>query len=749
MKLRELRNWLRDYELTWYAHKLSGEHNAALYVRQYLKPFFNKPEEYELSIADLYKLITHIPIHSKLPLVSAIKNNVNLNYFFDIFIFLEKHQLSSPANFQIIYELSSVGREFLYHLLCHERTDTQWIKLTAPILASALNVAMQLTACDKSAIRCFKLLNKINYCQLGALRAIELHEDRLSLLQLFKLLIRNKCMNDAALRCINQLNFLSTSSMLLHLLEDSGQITIDNDLIELLLAHQYKEYILELVVVLANARGFVLTSDLFSYIMKQSDEFFYYKVPLIKSLQQHDALNNKLFQLILDQQDDLILQKIFDILAACSLLKDNEKLIAALIEHDKNRHLLYPILNYLQRINVLDNDLLISVLGQVWEKRPQAHDYDVFGLYLLFQANNLLLTTEQYRRVSTMSKADVPRLHHLVTNLIAYKQLDGDSFLKALELVTNRLPPVEAVTLIKKSRKRTGLARSELIIDRHLLLFSGHGKPCEKGSYGKVKELYDSIDAKIPAYGVKKLKEINPFRATQEASREVKYNRFLGRKAYFFWRNGRAHVVAEWQHEKAIHLFNKHELMRVSIEQRLKCLSSGLADLNRLHEHYRVHNDVKCHNFVLDLERASMKLIDFGAAHKSGSEKPFAYTPAYQDPAGEGEGFSQDMYGMGFVTMSLFPELYTVTVEPETHVTINKKLFTHQEEAILYLVDSMTHGNSSLSCTSKAALSYCDQLLKQLHNLDNASLMELISSILQPKQASAADIFCDYLPKHP
>lgn len=149
----------------------------------------------------------------------------------------------------------------------------------------------------------------------------------------------------------------------------------------------------------------------------------------------------------------------------------------------------------------------------------------------------------------------------------------------------------------------------------------------------------------------------------EEAAREVKYNRLLGRNATYFVRDNITSVVSEWQQGKGLHHYSKEELCRVPMKARLLCLSTALKDLNTLHQHHRKHGDVKCQNFVLNLDNVSMRLIDFGTSHKKGSFKSFGWTSEYLDPSVTGDLLCVDLYAMGIVTMHLFPELYSVSFE--------------------------------------------------------------------------------------
>ncbi len=182
--------------------------------------------------------------------------------------------------------------------------------------------------------------------------------------------------------------------------------------------------------------------------------------------------------------------------------------------------------------------------------------------------------------------------------------------------------------------------------------------------------------------------------------------------------------------------------MQIPIEKRLRCLRSGLADLNTLHQHHRIHGDVKCQNYILDLENASMKLIDFGTSHKKGSSKSYAWTAAYSDPHSFADGFGKDLYAVGLVTMYLFPEIYSVSFDStKAYVSVNKTNYTIVEQAVVTLVDSMMNAKLRSRCTSEDALHYCDELISHFAQLNEGLLATITNSTLTRAHTTLEDVF--------
>ncbi|HBD9376218.1 TPA: protein kinase family protein, partial [Legionella pneumophila] len=342
----------------------------------------------------------------------------------------------------------------------------------------------------------------------------------------------------------------------------------------------------------------------------------------------------------------------------------------------------------------------------------------------------------------SLSESNLQRLYGMVSRLITNKLLDQNSFEKAFQRVTAKLPSVLESTVSKNSRKKTNVLRSEFTLDNKNGFFIEHSKQYESGGFGKVKKGYSSPDSAEPIYGIKKLNESDPTKAQNAAIREVKYHRLLGRQAFYFSRNGATNIVSEWQREKSVDQYTSSELLQVPIQKRLHCLSSGLSDLNILHQYYRIHGDVKCQNFILNLNNASMKLIDFGTSHKRGSSKSFGWTTAYSEPHTFGDRFCKDLYAMGIVTMYLFPEIYTVSFDKDkANISVKKTSFTIEEQAIVNLVNSMMHSDLNSRCTSEDALHYCNELINHFSQIDEELLGTIANSSISRVAPNVEQMF--------
>ncbi|WP_243753482.1 hypothetical protein [Legionella longbeachae] len=107
MKLYDLRQLLNEYDQTWYTRKLIyGDHKRGQKLRQYLKQFAKKRDDYELTSVDILNLLQKIPettaIDSQLKLMQSIRIKLDEHYLFDIYVVLNSAGMIHENNFSII-----------------------------------------------------------------------------------------------------------------------------------------------------------------------------------------------------------------------------------------------------------------------------------------------------------------------------------------------------------------------------------------------------------------------------------------------------------------------------------------------------------------------------------------------------------------------------------------------------------------------------------------------------------------------
>lgn len=731
MKLYELRQLLNEYDQTWYVRKsIYGAHERAKKLKQYLKKFANKQDNYELTSADIFKLLQKIPEitapDSNLQLMQSIRKKLEEHYLLDIYIVLNNAGMIHKNNFASIYALSFESRSLLHRLFCG--LQSQRIRLNQEILTTVLTLTSHLPHSCALIEQSLRFLESKNHLTSTALNLLTSKTNELGIVAtLLQELDKANCFDDECLKHFVARKSLYSIDTLISLL-NRAKITLNEELIQKIGTNDQTHLLIETLSILLSAKKFYLKMEHVTSLLKQEFSFFIEKNSVLKLLQKNDLLDNQVFDYI-DTHDIFSFGQILEILSQKSLLKDNQEIIHTIINKKLDSYRAYRAIHYLKKADVLDQNTLTSYYKLMLIKPKEGlFATDVFNFFELFEKSHFYMNQEELGVLFSLSDANLQRFYGVLSRLSASELLDHQSFAKALQRVTDKLPPVSESTMSKKRKKATNTPRSEFLLDNKHSFFAQHSDSYESGGFGKVKKGYRFLDSDEPLYGIKKLNEPDLNKAQKAAIREVKYHRLLGREAFYFSHKGKAHIVSEWQRELSLDHYHANELLQISMEKRLRCLSSGLSDLNTLHQHYRIHGDVKCQNFILNLTMESMKLIDFGTSHKRGSTKSFGWTAAYSDPYTFGDHFCKDLYAMGLVTMCLFPEIYTVSFENgKANISVHKSNFTITEQAIVNLVQAMMHSEPHLRCTSEHALNYCNELINHFNQIDD-SLLETITN---------------------
>lgn len=748
MKLNELRHILTKYEQTWYFRKqIYGDHEEAVQFRAFLETFKHQSSDYELSLGDQLKLLGLVRNKCDLAFIKDIRTIFGDEYFFAICDALHAVGLFNEANFQTLLSFHLHQRYYLNETL-------------AGFAAKRISLRQQLFDTCVSLIFChygpeqimeiIYLLNDNNFLNEDSLKLISSKSSQLPfMLTILKELTRGLSSTEdrqkvLELLCLGNTRLLMSKTAVIEFASlapvlNQAKIPLDQELIALLTAQEYLTHLTEFASLLRNSSNGLLTNELFRWLARQEFVFFHEKTPAIKLLQQHGLLDQASLNYILKSNVSSF-SSILEVLSSNNLVSAHKTLIRKLMDTNDDLFGFRVIVNYLHKCNLLQKYFIDSFSERFFKGNCNVFGTGLYALIGVVDNFNLLIDDKMLRGILSLSSVNTKRLRVIVSTLEKEKMLNQSSFEAAFQRIAEKLPAVQESTTFKNSRKLTKLPRTGMTLNSSMVFFKD-SQACGTGGFGVVKKGYRHIDETGPAFGIKKLKERDQAKARQEAIREVKYNRLLGRKAFFYCGKRATRIVSEWQNGTALNNCQPSELKKKSFPDRLSCLISALSDVNALHQHYRIHYDIKLENFILDWENLTLRLIDFGTAHKMGANKSFGCTDIYIDPKAFGDHFSGDLYAMGIVVMYLFPDIYDLALNgKKLEITLVKTQLSVHEQAIVELVNEMMTRPKAQRCSAQDALQYCMQIKHQFETLDVPGLRAIAETTIHRTSTQLEDV---------
>lgn len=738
MKLYELRQILTDYEKSWSIKKVFGEVVEASNVRLFLKRFDEVNPRYEFNASELYEILNLIPPDSSSVIASSIKKHLDTGHLFTIFYTLKRVGLITPRTFKVIFGLSNYQQDSLCSILCTEGSTD--IRVTKEVIDTVLVIVQRNIIFSDAIKKCLILLSRKNQLNNAALNLLKSNVVDFYLMpEILKELEIANYLNGRAMDYLAK-QYLLRESLALFTVLNRAKITINDELFDLIVNNNHLGRISEILEILLDSDCHV-NHDMIVFIFKEGfGVFAIEKISVLKVLQAYGMLADKAFSFVIDCYEIYSLGQILEILSVNALLIANKELIDRIINKEIKIDRLYGAINYLRFANLFDSSTL-ELCANARLNLNLPYDFiNIVDLFALFHRGELIINKPLLETLFTWSDLNIKRLYSMVSDLIRAKLLTTASFEEALTRIATRLPPVFESTVQKTSRKESNLPRSEVVLDNKFRYFKDQGNQGEGRGLGSVKKGFNENKHDEPMYAIKKLRSTDPVFARNRAAREVKYNRLLERRAFYFAAKS-VTVVSEWQREKGMHQFTSEELLQAPILQRLHCLSSGLSDLDFLHHRYRFHGNVTRENYILDLKNASMKLIDFGATHKKGSNKFYDTSFEYNDRELSNYHFCKDIYAMSTVIMCLFPEIYTVSFNyaGKASVEMSEGVLTPQMQAIVKLVDAMRHSKTQSRCTSEDAVSFVNELINKFDKLSEGDLQVISNQTIERKETTVED----------
>ena len=547
---------------------------------------------------------------------------------------------------------------------------------------------------------------------------------------------------------IYEINYLGTIiSSLNH-----THVSISKDALETLCAiKDHLSDIKELVITLENSS--VLSKEIFEMLLNQDSRFYSETSTIIKNLQKNNILSVETFIQVKNNPDKFSLGLIIEILSNNQVLLNNSnallKLSTIAAQHKDIKYSwwkLYGVIKNLHEIKLLNDPLLFEYL-EVMTKNSSYTASKILDEIIKAKLN---LSMQQLIAIFRLPEKYLDNVKSLLINLDSHHLLNTLSIEKVIRSASDKMSPPTRVDAIKHARKETHAARSGFHTTNKFHLFAEHkdDKKYLSGGFGKVKKCYDAETDGSVIFALKKFDSATVSDQLSEAKREVKYNQLLKHNAFYFQHKKNVYVATDWFSEKSLDAFinNKKEITEQPVRNRLLWVISGLSDLNVLHSRYRLHGDIKPSNFVVNRQNNSMKLIDFGSAHKACSNKSYACTPYFLDDTLT-YNYSYDMYLMGVVIAYIFPELFNISEETikdhKKRVKVEmifKDGIQPVEHAIQSLVQSVIQPEKDMRPTCDDALKYCWLLSNNFAKLDERLLSKISSLTINRSTLTEEDI---------
>ena len=769
IKLAEIKDCIAESKQTWWDALTFGYYQQERQIKALLAELANQPKAYILNQADLFKLINIVKNENYIIWLNPIRSLfVNSWRLFAVIRALDKTTAPNEKNYLAILALGSKALEFLHEFFCQE---TPHAMLTQDMLEAVIELGQADSDSFYSFGVCVDLLIKNDIFNKETLQlAVQGNKEKnhYAFYTLLKALDQLKALNQEAVSIISK-HLSRYTYDLEKLLPCMAESTIlNNESLEMVCQAKIESYLVDIVKLLNQSR--CLEKDMLTQLLQQDFGFGYTIKSFCQLLFDSKLLNKDNFILALKMHDNWWFNK------AVQLLSENKFLNQTLLNHvaamsDDRCHYLVRFFEYLKLANLLSEDNIKRV--------PVADDlhHSLYPLVLLcesFQAEKfkinqenltLLLSTKEmeYRKsylctlaealskcdlfsnavlnkLLLLSKVNLSRITDAVNALSQHHLLDQRSFDHAFALVIAKLPPPAESKVTKIKRHQPELPRSQYQLDSGQTFYVEHNpeKKYDKGGMAVVKKAYATATSQVPIYALKRLTK----HGKEEAIREVKHLRLLGRKAFFFANNNKAYVLSPWWSGKSGDAYTPAEIQREEGAKRLQWLILALLQIKILHKNNRVHGDIKPSNFILDIITGDIHLIDFGSSRKLGSNKTFAETRGFLSGSGYLYRFAEDVYSMGLTAAAIFPELYSSNIINDKTVIerIKTDPLTVFDQALVTLISAMTAKDWFNRCSIDDALRFCQQLALNITRLDEGLLKKITAETINHSPLSVEDV---------
>jgi serine/threonine protein kinase len=225
------------------------------------------------------------------------------------------------------------------------------------------------------------------------------------------------------------------------------------------------------------------------------------------------------------------------------------------------------------------------------------------------------------------------------------------------------------------------------------------------------------------------------------ARKEAKYHRLLGQPSYYFTLDHSKHyMLTTWRSGVKLDKMSPILLLETSIDIRLRCLWEGFSDLTHIHSNHRVHADLHHGNFIIDLSKGTLRIIDFGSTNKIPLKAPYLMRHEQSDGYSYFISFCDDIYSMGLITAMLFPEYFEVSTQNLTVTPVPEIEADILGKALKVLYDTLRHPDRKSRCLAEDARDYSHQLWRNFPTYSTGDLQKMAEETILRKNIEVRDV---------
>lgn len=668
MRIEELRNLIFEYDHTWYLRKmLYGDHKEVTILKNHLNNLVHLPDQYELSLNELYELTKMIKYNSTLNVICKIRFLFEAPVL-ELNLMLENLGSANLDNFIKIYQMSNHNKNGLYQLLSTTRpfnTYNLLLSLKGEIRQEVINTILNLYQKDgplsliKPLSELLSILKEYNLFNTKVLNC--LNENREHIIPLVKIIAILKglhLLNTQNIRIAGNSQNLNKLAKILTISIKSSDMLINQELLETLLSNSDKIFYMDkLVSLLSKAK--CLNNKNITLILNVQVIYFIQILSLLKVLNEKHILDSAMFQFIYSIAND------YNSISCLNTLTKYNLFNKDIIEHLANKNLTqldsaicYLENNKLASFSTINETLQMFLHGGIQELLALLKCFEKSGIKITEDNLVLFCSGKRQKKIIKLFNdyAAVEKLanNENLYNLLSlpeshfesiYQFIANNNFILCQEALDETLKTIRSQSPIASDQTDTKLKKLSFFITSHQLSNTTQRSKESKDSHTAIevltKNFYTYSQDIIEGYYLQPLLRDNN---NCLLSRKIKINLkdgVLEREVHGGMHAGRVQFYTKILHEKMKEMFpnytqemiarltnalglNEEELL---ILTRYAALFHDSARENEFNDIWDEKSAQNCYEFLTEkgLSPYLAKIFSMAAAYKDKPQKYNAY----------------------------------------------------------------------------------------------------------------------------